>query len=674
MLILALILVLALSTALISALNASASSRSRITIDALAQAKKALMAYAVTYRDMHTDDSFGYLPCPDTDGDGKSDSCGLKNVSLLGRLPWKTLGIPPLRDETGECLWYAVSGHVKDNPQTSVFNWDTPGQLVLQDLAGKILAGASPHDRPLAVVIAPRSPLNGQARSPSATSECNGPNSAEAFLESLDSHWSESSYVDNLAVSVASPTTQAAPGSNDITTSITSAELFERVRKRTDFRAEIDGLLDMLANYLNNQPPAGIPSASVDNKGVTSVIDAFVESPRYNFGTSKFQKVLLNNWRDNLLYAGGKAGNFFVNGSSTPCRAILFFGGLRDHSVPQQRATLAEIADPKMYLEDANAVIFPLDGTYVGATAYDDKQPTRDIVRCINGLGSGQAAFDPASISNDFAIIGDGIATDTQTVPEEPALVLSAVAGKGGGCLWHKSPIPLADKTLRVYYEFRFSRGDGFALGTASTDLGNGFALQLVQGDSGVPDACGSVADMGTLNAMSEWGALSLIFETDVHRDSSKTDPPANHSAILTNGYLNHASASISSSCNDLKPGCRFTPANTFEELSLPKTHNQRIEIVTGCDSNCSTCNPSAHPKSSNYAKVSAWIDCHDCTDTGANLDQTSQLPTIQRCVAFHEEMNSIYFGFTAGFPLNSTEQPELNQGVIINRFVLRSE
>ena len=455
---------------------------------------------------------------------------------------------------------------------------------------------------------------------------------------------------------------------------LTSAEAFDRIRKRSDFGAEVDGLLDMLANYLNNLPPAGIPSASSDSKGITSVIDAFKTSPRYSFGTSALQKSLLNNWRDNLLYAGGKSGTFFVNGSSTPCRAILLFGGLRDKSAAQRRASPAEVADPAMYLEGANATDFPAEGAYTGATAYDNKQPTRDIIRCINGLGSGQADFDPADISSGYVIAGDGVVIDTHTVPEEPALVLSAVAVKGGGCFWHKSPIPLADKTLRAYFEFRFQRGDGFALGTAPTDLGNGFTLQFVQGDPGLPDSCGSVADMGSLNASSDWGALSAIIETDVHKDAARGDPDANHSAILTNGRLDHASGTISSSCNDLKPGCRFTPANTFEEQPLPKPHNQRIEIITGCDTSCAHCNPAAHPASSSFMKVSAWIDCHDCSDTGTNLDQTSQQPTIQRCVAFHEEMNSVYFGFTAGFPLNSTENPELNQGVIINRFILRSE
>ncbi|MBK7357420.1 hypothetical protein [Propionivibrio sp.] len=65
--------------------------RERLTEDSLAQAKDALIGFAATYRDTHPNQVFGYLPCTDTDNDGVADTCGLKDVSLAGRLPWKTL-------------------------------------------------------------------------------------------------------------------------------------------------------------------------------------------------------------------------------------------------------------------------------------------------------------------------------------------------------------------------------------------------------------------------------------------------------------------------------------------------------------------------------------------------------------------------------------------------------
>jgi len=51
----------------------------------------------------------GELPCPDINPlDGFED--GSCVAGALGRVPWKTLGIPEPRDEAGETLWYAIAG------------------------------------------------------------------------------------------------------------------------------------------------------------------------------------------------------------------------------------------------------------------------------------------------------------------------------------------------------------------------------------------------------------------------------------------------------------------------------------------------------------------------------------------------------------------------------------
>jgi len=93
---------------------AGAAQRDRITERALAQAREALIAYAAE-RPIDGAVGPGYLPCPDTDDDGWAEAtCGslsghLGQADRLGRLPWKTLGLPDLRDGSGERLWYAVS-------------------------------------------------------------------------------------------------------------------------------------------------------------------------------------------------------------------------------------------------------------------------------------------------------------------------------------------------------------------------------------------------------------------------------------------------------------------------------------------------------------------------------------------------------------------------------------
>jgi hypothetical protein len=93
-------------------------SRERVTEQALAEAREALLAYAAD-RPVNAIVGPGYLPCPDLDDDGWAEStCGSLSgdsgqEQRLGRLPWKTLGIADLRDADGERLWYAVSSRYK---------------------------------------------------------------------------------------------------------------------------------------------------------------------------------------------------------------------------------------------------------------------------------------------------------------------------------------------------------------------------------------------------------------------------------------------------------------------------------------------------------------------------------------------------------------------------------
>src|SRR3990167_9391829 len=126
LLIMLVVMIIGAITIFVSSLNSSALKieRDKATAAALAQAKDALIGYAITYGDTHISQVHGYLPCPDPNGiaganaEGSSETCGTKNVSTIGRLPWKTLGLSPLHDGNGECLWYAVAGTYKNNPMT----------------------------------------------------------------------------------------------------------------------------------------------------------------------------------------------------------------------------------------------------------------------------------------------------------------------------------------------------------------------------------------------------------------------------------------------------------------------------------------------------------------------------------------------------------------------------
>ena len=114
--------------------------RERATHEALARAKDALIAYVVANVDRFPNEAPGRLPCPElaapaqpnSEGYAATPECGAQNVSVVGRLPWKTLDTEPIRDAQGECLWYAVSGNFKrSGAGGKLVNWDTLGQFVV---------------------------------------------------------------------------------------------------------------------------------------------------------------------------------------------------------------------------------------------------------------------------------------------------------------------------------------------------------------------------------------------------------------------------------------------------------------------------------------------------------------------------------------------------------------
>ena len=140
----------------------------RKTAMALAQAKEALIGYAASV-DLSTNAPRpGDLPCPDIDNDGDAEaSCGNASGSTgqnrrLGRLPWKTLGLPDLRDGYGERLWYAVSNNFKNNTRTPILNSDTSGTITVRNSNGNVIFDATATTGAIAVIFAPGSPLTRQ--------------------------------------------------------------------------------------------------------------------------------------------------------------------------------------------------------------------------------------------------------------------------------------------------------------------------------------------------------------------------------------------------------------------------------------------------------------------------------------------------------------------------------
>lgn len=179
------VLVLGTLTTLVVTLNVNSeiAEREIKTARALAKAKEALIAYAVsvilpTVPSATTTVRPGDLPCPASDNSGIAaancgDAAGSTGQSLrLGRLPWMTLGVPDLRDGHGEQLWYAVSNNFKENTRTvctnpdqsGCLNSDSRGTITVRKSSGLIVNnGANPDvfvpSGVIAVVIAPGGPL-----------------------------------------------------------------------------------------------------------------------------------------------------------------------------------------------------------------------------------------------------------------------------------------------------------------------------------------------------------------------------------------------------------------------------------------------------------------------------------------------------------------------------------
>jgi YD repeat-containing protein len=301
---------------------------------ALMQAREALIGYAISYRDKNANRMYGFLPMPDIGKRGTTTDEGCKDSNskplegcqsppspsdiakveagndylptLVGRFPWRTLGMPPLRDGHGECLWLIVSSLALSGNATGTthaFNWDTLGYLDVQtangDSALQSLYAGLPHNRPWAIIYAPGHPLADQIRSNLGgddVSECGGNYDARNYLDPyvLDAlgstrnslanahHASDDSNDDpvdgnpnDFALRSSNPIKVTTGGkiyksgasylsggcagsdcnllANDIGLTLTGDALFGAIRKNANFRTDINSMLSAIERCLNKE-------------------------------------------------------------------------------------------------------------------------------------------------------------------------------------------------------------------------------------------------------------------------------------------------------------------------------------------------------------------------------------------------------------------------------------
>lgn len=240
MLILLALIAIATGAFLINTFGASdhLESRERRTEAALAEAKEALIFYAASYADRNTGDVPGYLPCPDNGTDEGTPStgtvaCATRDVSVLGRLPWKILGLTDIRDGSRECLWYAVSGNFKANlNKTGLMNWDTNGLLTVNHNGVNIATGNTPSGA-VAVIFAPGEAIGVQTRAGAVAPLCGGNYAASNYLDTsggtnnADMTGIGANYIKTFSAGAA-----VAGTFNDRLLFITAEEIFDAIERR----------------------------------------------------------------------------------------------------------------------------------------------------------------------------------------------------------------------------------------------------------------------------------------------------------------------------------------------------------------------------------------------------------------------------------------------------------
>lgn len=522
--------------------------RAQKTEEALTLAREALIGYALRYRDdqvakdLNSDGNddrvmYGYLPLPDL-GSSRNNNIDPKckdalnnplegcdantftglvfdaygiGPSVIGRLPWRTLGIEPLRDGHGECLWLIVSSlHSRIQrsappPALPPMNWDTLGQLDIVVANGGpalISALANAHERPVAIVFSPGPPLIGQNRGDlggNDVTQCGGNYDAKNYLDPTTA----TALVDVTnyltGANNASGTTGDSDPSNDpdtpkkLTTQgkvfasggnflpnacqggdctlltndkglvLSSDTLFGAIRKNKNFRTDINAMLDRMTFCLRDQAATtGFTPAAIS--GFTPPIDKnagrIPDSVCYDASQNPFG--YYDHYKEMVFVAKPNSGNFTVNGDAN-CAGVLLFANQR--SGAQQRVTTAQKDSPANYLEGANLASFTAPGTsFAGDILFDRVPPQsigQDIARCIPT----GALFTPAT-SSTLTTLGFGqlVAYDasTRTLTLGRANVTTAEVGTSNanalfGSAW------LADtrtvgKGLSTYFRFQFKK------------------------------------------------------------------------------------------------------------------------------------------------------------------------------------------------------------------------
>ncbi|MDO8958592.1 MAG: hypothetical protein Q7U85_02540 [Rhodocyclaceae bacterium] len=576
--------------------------RAQATNAALAQAREALTGYALQYRDAEASQGrpnrmYGYLPLPDLgssrntnvactqEGCDANTFTGLTfdtngiGPTVVGRFPWRTLGTGPLRDGHGECLWLIVSSlhsRIQRNSPAPILppmNWDTLGQLdvvVANGANALVSALSSAHERPVAIIFSPGSPLPGQDRinSPSDdVSQCGGNYNLANYLDpaTASALGGVTNYLadTNLASGATGDSDPAndpdtpkslvargkifstgsafLPGgcqgsnctlvANDIGLPVTSDYLFGAIRKNAHFRIDINSMLDRMVGCLRDQIAAGSSFTPAPITGYTAPADKSAgriqTASCYNDNLNPLG--YFSHYREMIFVAKPTAGNFTVAGDPN-CAGVLLFSGQRNAT--QQRITATQKNTLANYLEGNNLTSFTSAGSTFSGDLLLDRSPPQsaeqDIARCIpvgaslnqvaspalNALGGQLTFYDPATstltLGRLFSI------TPIQRLINARAFF---------GCSWMPET-RLLGSGLRSYFKFRI------------LDTGEGFSFAIIDGDRNGANVCGAAGQhlgySGNNGVTPPIAHPKISIEIDTTRQGTNFNPAA--LSTLSNG------------------------------------------------------------------------------------------------------------------------------------------
>jgi hypothetical protein len=535
--------------------------------DSLAQAREALIGYAIRLRDDQLKSGtsgvvYGYLPMPDL-GTSRNNNTGCTEegceaanfagnaagYTVIGRLPWRTLGIGPLRDSSGECLWYAVSGSHQRIQRQTPMNWDTLSHLdvvVANGTAAMISAISSAHDRPIAVIFAPGPPLSGQNRSASASdviSECGGNYNAVNYLDPVSG--SELAGITNYlsgstngasgdtsaatkSLSAGGPLNRRSGGNlwsgtcpagnsddcnvvaNDSGTMVTADHLFRTLRGSNYFRADINTMLDSMAGCLRDQIAGGVAITPVALDGFTGAADKSVgRIPDLNcFGDTYNPLGYYSHYRDQIFYLKPNVGALNIaldGGSPQNCVAALAFSGQRGiknpaptdigESVTQLRTAVAVSATntilntnwPANYLESNNLSAF----TTSGANSLDG-QSIFSLVSSSQAASQDIVRCIPAGAS--LTAVAPTVSADAGNLTLARYAPATGILTLGSADLNSNFGANASELFACAWSSESHAAGTGFRsyFRFRVRRVGEGFTFAVIDGDRNGTDACGA--------------------------------------------------------------------------------------------------------------------------------------------------------------------------------------